>query len=175
MATIASRNAHIGDLVADALDRVGADGVVRVEDDRAYGIRLEFREGMHFPNGLLAPGLATDPLLGETRFEEPYVLAANERITQVRQLVPVLSAITEARAPLLIVADEVSGDALTLLVLNVSKRRLPAVAVKAPAFGADRTDALHDIAVLTGGQVLGPGSAKLVESAGSSSSAARSG
>jgi chaperonin GroEL len=166
VATTASRDGKIGELVADALDRLGADGVVRIEDDRAYGIQLEFHDGMRFDNGLLAPGLATDPRRGETVFEQPYVLAANERITQVGQLVPVLSAITAERAPLLIVADEVSGDALTLLVLNVSKHRLPAVAVKAPAFGADRTEALRDIAVLTGGELVGPGTGKVVKSAG---------
>lgn len=166
VATIASRDAHIGQLVADALTRVGADGVVRIEDDRAYGIRLDFHEGMRFDNGLLAPGLASDRLLGETVFEQPYILTADERITQVRQLVPVLSAITEQRAPLVIIADEVSGDALTLLVLNVTKRRLPAVAVKAPEFGPDRLDALRDIAVLTGAEVVGPGIGRGVESAG---------
>jgi chaperonin GroEL len=165
VATIASRDAEIGRLVAEALERVGAEGVVRIEDDRAYGIRLEFREGMRFDNGLLAPALATDRRRGETAFERAYVLAAGERITQVRQLVPVLSAIAEERAPLLIVADEVSGDALTLLVLNVSKRRLPVVAVKAPAFGADRVEALRDIAVFTGAELLGPGTGRAVESA----------
>ncbi len=166
VATIASRDEHIGELVADALTRVGADGVVRIEDDRAYGIKLDFHEGMRFDNGLLSPGLASDRRLGESVFEQPYVLTADERITQVRQLVPVLSAVTEQRAPLLIIADEVSGDALTLLVLNVTKRRLPAVAVKAPAFGPDRMDALRDIAVLTGAEVVGPGIGRVVESAG---------
>jgi chaperonin GroEL len=165
VATIAARDPKIGELVARALERVGADGVVRVDDDRAYGIRLEFLEGMRFENGLLAPGLATDQQRGETTFERPYVLAANERITQVQQLVPVLSAIARERAPLLIVADEVSGDALTLLVLNVRKRRLPVVAVKAPAFGPDRTDALGDIAAFTGAELLGARTGRLVESA----------
>ena len=163
--TIAARDPEIGELVAAALDRVGADGVVRIHDDRAYGITLDFLEGMRFENGLLAPGLATDQPRGETAFERPFVLTANERITQVRQLVPVLSAIAEERAPLLIVADEVSGDALTLLVLNVRKRQLPVVAVKAPAFGPDRTDALRDVAAFTGAQLLGPGIGRLVESA----------
>lgn len=165
VATIASRDAQIGQLVAEALDRVGAEGVVRIDDDRAYGVRLEFLEGMRFENGLLAPGLATDQQRGETAFERPYVLAANERITQVRQLLPVLSVIAEERAPLLIVADEVSGDALTLLVLNVRKRRLPVAAVKAPAFGPDRTDSLRDLAAFVGAELLGPGQGPLVESA----------
>lgn len=165
VAAIASRDPQIGQLVAGALERVGAEGVVRIDDDRAYGMKLEFREGMRFENGLLAPALATDQRRGETVFERPYVLAANERITQVRQLVPVLSAIAEERAPLLIVADEVSGDALTLLVLNVGKRRLPVVAVKAPAFGPDRTEALRDISVFTGAELLGPGTGRVVGSA----------
>ncbi len=165
VAAIASRDPEIGQLVAEALERVGAEGVVRIDDDRAYGLKLEFREGMRFDSGLLAPALATDQRRGETVFERPYVLAASERITQVRQLVPVLSAIAEERAPLLIVADEVSGDALTLLVLNVGKRRLPVVAVKAPAFGPDRVEALRDIAVFTGAELLGPGTGRAVESA----------
>jgi chaperonin GroEL len=166
VATIASRARDIGRLVADALDRVGADGVVRIEDDRAYGLALDYHEGMRFQNGLLAPGLATDTCRGETVFEQPYVLTANERITQVRQLVPVLSAITGERAPLLIVADEVSGDALTLLVLNVAKRRLPVAAVKAPGFGHDRAESLRDIGAFTGAELLGPGTGRAVESAG---------
>ena len=165
VAAVASRSRHVGNLVAEALSQVGADGVIRIEDDRVYGIRLEFREGMRFENGLLAPGLTTDLIRGETVFERPYVLAASERITQVRQLVPILTAITQERASLLIIADEVSGDALALLVLNVSKRRLPAVAVKAPAFGPDRAEALRDIAIFTGGEVFGPGVGRNVDRA----------
>ncbi len=165
VATVASRDPAIGEIVAEALERVGADGVVRIEDDRAYGVTLDFREGMCFPTGLVAPRLAADQLRCESVFEEPYVLVASERITQVRQLVPILSAVAERRAPLVIVADEVSGDALTLLVLNVGKRQLPVAAVKAPEFGPDRVEALRDIAAFTGAHVLGPDTGRPVEAA----------
>ncbi|HEX5145721.1 MAG TPA: TCP-1/cpn60 chaperonin family protein, partial [Conexibacter sp.] len=156
VAAVSSRDERIGELVAAAVARVGPDGVVRVQDDTAYGIRMELRDGMRFAGGLLSRGLATDANGREASFERPYVLAASERITQVRQLVPLLSAVVEQRAPLLIVADEVSGDALALLVLNVAKRRVPAIAVKAPEFGPDRAAALLDLAILTGGELLGP-------------------
>jgi chaperonin GroEL len=165
VASVAARDREIGQLVADALERVGHDGVVRIEDDRTYGVRVDFPEGMRFENGLVAPGLTADRRRGESVFERPYVLAASERITQVRQLVPVLSAVAGERAPLLIVADEVSGDALTLLVLNIGKRRLPVAAVKAPAFGPDRVEALRDIAAFTGAELLGPATGRTVESA----------
>jgi chaperonin GroEL len=165
VATVASRDPRIGRLVADALQRVGHDGLVRIQDDRAYGVSLEFRDGMRFANGVLASGLITDLEAGNTHFNDCRVLVANERITQVQQLVPALDAVTRARQPLLIIADEVSGDALTLIVLNVAKRRLPAIAVKAPLFGPDRTEVLRDIAALTGGTVLGPGNGKPVQGA----------
>jgi chaperonin GroEL len=165
VATVASRDPRIGRLVADALERVGHDGLVRIQDDRAYGVTLEFRDGMRFDNGVLSGDLITDLEAGNTRFNDCRVLVANERITQVAQLVPALDAVTRARQPLLIVADEVSGDALTLIVLNVGKRRLPAIAVKAPLFGPDRTEALRDIASFTGGTVLGAGVGRPVRGA----------
>jgi chaperonin GroEL len=161
----AARDRAIGEMVAQALMRVGADGVINVEDRRAYGVRLDFTEGMSFASGLLAPGLATDENRVETVFERPLILVASERITQVRQLAPVLHQTVAARVPLVIVAEEVSGDALTMLVLNVRKRTVPAVAVKAPLFGEDRLAMLEDIAVLTGGSVCGPATGRTVENA----------
>jgi chaperonin GroEL len=166
VARLASRDGRIGALVARALDAVGPEGPVRVSDDRAYGIHLDLHVGLRFDNGALAPALLADPVARETAIDRPYVLLAAERITQVRQLVPALKLMVEERAPLLVVADEVSGDALTLLTLNVKNRRIPAVAVKAPMFGEDRAAALQDIAVATGGRVLGPTLGRSVERAG---------
>lgn len=156
LAAGAARDRHIGELVAAALERTGPDGVVNVDDHRAYGVRLEFADGMSFPSGLLAPGLATDETRRETVFERPFILLASERITQISQLAPVLRQAAAQRTPLVVIADEVSGDALTMLVLNVRRRTVPAVAVKAPLFGKDRDAMLQDIAALTGARVCGP-------------------
>ncbi|HEY1517593.1 MAG TPA: chaperonin GroEL [Solirubrobacteraceae bacterium] len=165
LAAGAARDRRIGELVAAALDRTGSDGVVNVEDHRAYGIRLEFADGMSFPSGLLAPGLATDEARRETVFERPLILLASERITQVNQLAPVLRQAAAERTGLVVIADEVSGDALTMLVLNVRRRTIPAVAVKAPLFGEDRVAMLGDIAALTGATVCGPATGTSVASA----------
>ena len=164
VARLASRDEEIGRLVARALDAVGEDGPVRVTDDRAYGTHLDVHSGLRFDNGALSPALLTNPEARETAFDDPYILLASERITQVRQLVPALELIVERRAPLLVIADEVSGDALTLLALNVKRRTIPAVAVRAPMFGDDRAAALEDIAVATGGTVLGPALGRSAES-----------
>jgi chaperonin GroEL len=161
----AARDRPIGELVAQALWRTGPEGVVNVEDDRRYGVRLEFVDGMSFAGGLLAPGLATDEVRGETVFEGPLILAASERITQVGQLAPVMRQAAAERLPVVVIADEVSGDALTMLVLNVRRRTVPGVAVKAPLFGEDRLEMLQDIAALSGGTVLGPAMGRRVENA----------
>jgi chaperonin GroEL len=165
VARVAARDDRIGALVAEALMAVGPHGVVRVEDDTAYGIRLEVREGLRFENGLISPSLATDAHGRETTFEDPYILLASERIERVAQLAPVLSAVAEQRRPLVIVADEVSGEALTLLILNIRRRGLPVAAVKAPDFGPDREAALEDMAARTGGMVFGPGLGRSVDAA----------
>jgi chaperonin GroEL len=156
IAASAARDLDWGELIADALVTVGANGVVTVEDDRMFGVSLALREGMAFENGLAARDLATDPIRRETVLDRPYVLVASERLTEISQLAPILRAVAAERTGLLIIAEEISGDALTMLVLNVRKRRIPAVAVKAPMFGSDRDAALQDIAVLTGGEVHGP-------------------
>jgi chaperonin GroEL len=165
VARVAARDDHIGGLVAQALDAVGPEGVVRIEDDPAYGIRLEVHEGLRFDSGLISPSLAADAGRRETVFEDPYILLASERIERVAQLAPVLSAVAGQRRPLVIVADEVSGDALTLLVLNIRRRGMPVVAVKAPDFGPDREAALADMAARTGGVVFGPGLGRGVDRA----------
>lgn len=165
VAALASRDQRIGALIAEALEAVGEDGPVRVRDDRAYGVHLDVHTGLRFDNGVLSPALLVDPSARETVFEGAYVLLADERITQVRQLVPVLEQMVERRSALLVVADELSGDALTLLTLNVKRRRIPVAAVKAPMYGEDRAASLRDLAVATGGRVLGPGLGRSVEKA----------
>ncbi|MDX6721612.1 MAG: chaperonin GroEL [Solirubrobacteraceae bacterium] len=165
VARVAARDDHIGELVASALDAVGPDGVVRIEDDSVYGIRLEVHEGLRFESGLVSPSLATDAHARETVFDDPYILLASERIERVAQLAPVLSAVAGQRRPLVIVADEVSGEALTLLVLNIRRRGMPVTAVKAPDFGPDREAALADMAARTGGAVFGPGLGRSVDRA----------
>ncbi len=165
LAGSAARDRSIGEMVAQALWRAGPDGVINVEDDHAYGVRLEFVEGMSFASGLLSPGLATDEIRRETAFERPFVFVASERITQVRQLVPVLHQAATQRVPVVVIADEVSGDALTMLVLNVRKRTVPGVAVKAPLFGEDRLAMLEDIAALTGASVCGQVTGRIAENA----------
>ncbi len=161
----AARDPSIGEMIALALARVGDDGVVNVEDDPAYGVRLEFTDGMSFASGLLSPGLALDEVKGETVFERPYILLASERLTRVEQLAPVLERVAAERIPLVVIADEVSAAALTTMVVNMRRRTLPSVAVKAPLFGEDRVAMLEDMAALTGARVLGPGTGRCVEHA----------
>ncbi len=165
LAASAARDRRIGELVAAALERTGQVGVINVEDHRAFGVRLEFADGMSFTSGLLAPGLATDETRRETVFMRPLILLASERITQISQLAPVLRQAAAERTPLVVIADEVSGDALTMLVLNVRRRTVPAVAVKAPLFGEDRAAMLQDIAALTGATVCGPGTGTSIANA----------
>jgi chaperonin GroEL len=165
-AAVAARDAHVGGLVAEALRAVGPEGLVRIEDDVAYGVRLEVQRGMRFDRGLVSPALATDATGRETVFERPYVLLAAERLTEVRQLAPVLAAVAAERRPLVVIAEEIAGEALTLLILNVRRRGLPVAAVRAPHFGADRLAALEDIAVFTGGRVFGSALGSDLERAG---------
>jgi chaperonin GroEL len=161
----AARDASIGRMIAQALSRVGEDGVINVDDDSTYGIRLEFSDGMSFDEGLLAPDLALDKVKRQTAFERPFVLLASERIRTAEQVAPALRLVAARRVPLVIIADEVSGEALATLVLNARKRALPTAAVKAPLFGEDRLAMLGDIAALTGGRVLGPGTGISVRNA----------
>jgi chaperonin GroEL len=163
---VAARDPKIGTMVAEALGAVGADGVVRLEDDTAFGVRLAIHRGMRFDGGLISPALAVDTTALETAFDDPYLLLADERISEVDQLVPVLSAVAAERRPLVIIADEISGEALRLLIANVRRRGLPVAAVKAPLFGPDRSAALEDMAIRTGGLVHGGTTGRSVRRAG---------
>src|SRR3990170_3381999 len=154
VATISSREREIGDVIADAIEKVGKDGVVNVEEGQTFGLDLEFTEGMQFDKGYLSPYMITDAERMEAVLEEPYVLIANQKIGAVKDMLPVLEQVIQAGRPLLIVAEDVEGESLATIVVNKLRGTFTAVAVKAPGFGDRRKRMLEDIAVLTGGEVI---------------------
>ena len=154
VATISSREREIGDVIADAIEKVGKDGVVNVEEGQTFGLELEFTEGMQFDKGYLSPYMITDAERMEAVLDEPYVLIANQKIGAVKDLLPVLEQVIQAGRPLLIVAEDVEGEALATVVVNKLRGVFTAVAVKAPGFGDRRKRMLEDIAILTGGEVI---------------------
>jgi chaperonin GroEL len=154
VATISSREREIGDHIADAIEKVGKDGVVNVEEGQGLGLELEFTEGMQFDKGYLSPYMVTDAERMEAVLEDPYVLIANQKIGAVKDLLPVLEQVIQAGRPLLIVAEDVEGESLATIVVNKLRGTFQAVAVKAPGFGDRRKRMLEDIAILTGGEVI---------------------
>jgi chaperonin GroEL len=154
VATISSREREIGDVIADAIEKVGKDGVVNVEEGQTFGLDLEFTEGMQFDKGYLSPYMITDAERMEAVLEEPYVLIANQKIGAVKDVLPVLEQVIQAGRPLLIVAEDVEGESLATIVVNKLRGTFSAVAVKAPGFGDRRKRMLEDIAILTGGEVI---------------------
>jgi chaperonin GroEL len=154
VATISAREREIGDVIADAIEKVGKDGVVNVEEGQTFGLELEFTEGMQFDKGYLSPYMITDAERMEAELEEPYVLIANQKIGAVKDLLPVLEQVIQAGRPLLIVAEDVEGESLATIVVNKLRGTFTAVAVKAPGFGDRRKRMLEDIAILTGGEVI---------------------
>src|SRR5881296_3730954 len=154
VATISAREREIGDVIADAIEKVGKDGVVNVEEGQTFGLELEFTEGMQFDKGYLSPYMITDAERMEAVLDEPYVLIANQKIGAVKDLLPVLEQVIQAGRPLLIVAEDVEGESLATIVVNKLRGTFSAVAVKAPGFGDRRKRMLEDIAVLTGGEVI---------------------
>ncbi len=154
VATISSREREIGDVIADAIEKVGKDGVVNVEEGQTLGLELEFTEGMQFDKGYLSPYMITDAERMEAVLDEPYVLIANQKIGAVKDLLPVLEQVIQAGRPLLIVAEDVEGESLATIVVNKLRGTFSAVAVKAPGFGDRRKRMLEDIAILTGGEVI---------------------
>ncbi|HUR78849.1 MAG TPA: chaperonin GroEL [Acidimicrobiales bacterium] len=145
---------NIGDVLADAMDKVGKDGVVTVEESNTFGLELEFTEGMQFDKGYLSPYFVTDPDRQEAVLEDPYILLVNGKISAVHEFVPVLEKVMQTGKPLLVVAEDVEGEALAVLVVNRIRGTFPSVAVKAPGFGDRRKAMLQDMATLTGGQVI---------------------
>ncbi|HEY2541550.1 MAG TPA: chaperonin GroEL [Gaiellaceae bacterium] len=154
VATVSSRDREIGDVIADAIEKVGKDGVVNVEEGQTLGLELEFTEGMQFDKGYLSPYMITDAERMEAVLDEPFVLVANQKIGAVKDLLPVLEQVIQAGRPLLIVAEDVEGESLATIVVNKLRGTFQAVAVKAPGFGDRRKRMLEDIAILTGAEVI---------------------
>ncbi len=152
--TVVSREREIGDVIADAIEKVGKDGVVNVEEGQTFGLDLEFTEGMQFDKGYLSPYMITDPERMEAVLEDPYILIANQKVGAVKDLLPVLEQVIQAGKPLLIVAEDVEGEALATIVVNKLRGVFTAVAVKAPGFGDRRKRMLEDIAIVSGGEVI---------------------
>ena len=154
VATISAGDEEIGDVIADAIDKVGKDGVVNVEEGQTFGMDLEFTEGMQFDKGYISPYMVTDQERMEAVLEDPYVLIANSKIGSVRDVLPVLEQVIQSGRPLLIIAEDVEGESLATLVVNKLRGTFTGVAVKAPGFGDRRKRMLEDIAILTGGEVI---------------------
>jgi chaperonin GroEL len=154
VASISAADPSIGEVIADAIDKVGKDGVVTVEESNTFGLELEFTEGMQFDKGYLSPYFVTDQERQEAVLEDPSILIANSKISAVHDLIPVLEKVMQSGKPLLIIAEDVEGEALATLVVNKIRGTFNSVAVKAPGFGERRKAMLQDIATLTGGQVI---------------------
>src|SRR5689334_10963756 len=154
VATISAGDESIGDVIADAIEKVGKDGVVNVEEGQTFGMDLEFTEGMQFDKGYISPYMVTDQDRMEAVLEDPYILIANQKIGSVRDILPVLEQVIQAGKSILLIAEDVEGEALATLVVNKLRGTFTGVAVKAPGFGDRRKRMLEDIAILTGGEVI---------------------
>ncbi len=154
VATISAGDENIGDVIADAIEKVGKDGVVNVEEGQTFGMDLEFTEGMQFDKGYISPYMVTDQERMEATLEDPFILIANQKIGSVRDVLPVLEAVIQSGKPLMIICEDVEGEALATLVVNKLRGTFTGVAVKAPGFGDRRKRMLEDIAILTGGEVI---------------------
>jgi chaperonin GroEL len=154
VATISAQDKAIGDLIAEAMDKVGKDGVITVEESSTTGLELEFTEGMQFDKGYISPYFVTDADRMETILEDAYILISGQKISALSEVLPVLEKVAQASKPLLIIAEDVEGEALSTLVVNRMRGTFASAAVKAPGFGDRRKAMLQDIAILTGGQVI---------------------
>jgi len=154
VATISAADASVGEVIANAIDKVGKDGVVTVEESNTFGTELEFTEGMQFDKGYLSPYFVTDPERQEAVLEDAYLLFHSGKISTVQAMLPVLETVMKSGRPLLIVAEDIEGEALATLVVNKIRGTFNSAAVKAPGFGDRRKAMLQDMAVLTGGQVI---------------------
>ncbi len=154
VATVSSRSSEIGEVLSEAIEKVGKDGVVNVEEGQTFGLELEFTEGMQFDKGYLSPYMVTDAERMEAVLDNPYILVANQKIGAVKDVLPVLEQVIQAGRPLLIVAEDVEGESLATIVVNKLRGTFQAVAVKAPGFGDRRKRMLEDIAILSGAEVI---------------------
>jgi chaperonin GroEL len=153
-ASISAGDATIGEMIAEAMDKVGKEGVITVEESNTFGLELELVEGMRFDKGYISPYFVTDPERMEAVLDDPYILLVNSKITAVKDLLPILEKVMQSGKPLFILAEDVEGEALATLVVNKIRGTFRSVAVKAPGFGDRRKAMLQDIAILTGGQVV---------------------
>jgi chaperonin GroEL len=153
-ASISAADQAIGDLIAEAMDKVGKEGVITVEESNTFGLELELTEGMRFDKGYISPYFVTDAERMEAVLEDPYVLIVNSKISSVKDLLPLLEKVMQGGKPLAIIAEDVEGEALATLVVNKIRGTFRSIAVKAPGFGDRRKAMLQDIAILTGGQVI---------------------
>jgi chaperonin GroEL len=156
VATISAQDKAIGDLIAEAMDKVGKDGVITVEESSTTGLELDFTEGMQFDKGYISPYFVTDSDRMETVLEDAFILISGQKISALSDILPILEKIAQANKPLLIIAEDVEGEALSTLVVNRMRGTFTSAAVKAPGFGDRRKAMLQDIAILTGGQVITP-------------------
>ncbi len=154
VAAISAADEEIGDVIADAIDKVGKDGVVNVEEGQTFGMDLEFTEGMQFDKGYISPYMVTDQDRMEATLEDPYILIANQKIGSVRDILPVLEQVIQSGKPILVIAEDVEGESLATFVVNKLRGTFTGVAVKAPGFGDRRKRMLEDIAILTGGELI---------------------
>ncbi|MGX9227556.1 chaperonin GroEL [Streptomyces albus] len=153
-ASISAGDIQIGELIAEAMDKVGKEGVITVEESQTFGLELELTEGMRFDKGYISAYFATDMERMEAELEDPYILIVNSKVSNVKDLLPLLEKVMQSGKPLLIIAEDVEGEALSTLVVNKIRGTFKSVAVKAPGFGDRRKAMLGDIAILTGGQVI---------------------
>src|SRR5512144_1062781 len=153
-ASISAADTQVGEIIAEAMDKVGKEGVITVEESNTFGLDLELTEGMRFDKGYISAYFVTDPERMETVLEDPYILIANSKVSSVKDLLPLLERVMQSGKPLLILAEDVDGEALSTLVVNKIRGTFKSVAVKAPGFGDRRKAMLQDIAILTGGQVI---------------------
>ena len=153
-ASISAADPQIGEMIAEAMDKVGKEGVITVEESNTFGLELELTEGMRFDKGYISPYFVTDSERMEAVLEDPYILIANSKVSNVKDLVPVLEKVMQSGKPLAIIAEDVEGEALATLVVNKIRGTFRSLAVKAPGFGDRRKAMLQDIAILTGGQVI---------------------
>jgi chaperonin GroEL len=165
-ASISAADPQIGELIAEAMDKVGKEGVITVEESQTFGLELELTEGMRFDKGYISAYFATDLERMETSFDDPYILIVNSKISSVKDLLPLLEKVMQSGKPLLIIAEDVEGEALSTLVVNKIRGTFKSVAVKAPGFGDRRKAMLGDIAILTGGEVISEEVGLKLENAG---------
>ncbi|HEV7707190.1 MAG TPA: chaperonin GroEL [Asanoa sp.] len=153
-ASISAGDTSVGEIIAEAMDKVGKEGVITVEESNTFGLELELTEGMRFDKGYIAPYFWTDPERMEAVLDDPYILIVNSKIASVKDLLPILEKVMQGGKPLLVIAEDVEGEALATLIVNKVRGTFKSVAVKAPGFGDRRKAMLTDIAILTGGQVV---------------------